>query len=159
MSSDDNLYLDGGGRRLWRRGRGLAWDDVGLQKVWSLGLTRLGMKSFWSGNPNVEGSNPSGPTISNCEGGHVISVLGGKSGPFWYEWDLIGGVFGLRCLNPPSPPHVSGWMVSIFLGIARVLVLNRIRDEDFSRSFHWLGWFSQADEWPPLFFFTWVFLD
>jgi hypothetical protein len=28
----------------------------------SLKLTLGGMKNFWSGNPNVEGSNPSGPT-------------------------------------------------------------------------------------------------
>jgi hypothetical protein len=30
----DNLYLFGGASRVWHgRGRGLAWDDVGLQKA------------------------------------------------------------------------------------------------------------------------------
>jgi hypothetical protein len=56
-----DIYLING-MPIWR-GRGLARYDVGLQKAKDQGLlTGDGMKSFWRGNPNVEGSNPSGPT-------------------------------------------------------------------------------------------------
>ena len=48
------------GERWW--GRGLARYDVGLQNRFGFTDPSWGMRRFWSGNPNVGGSNPPGPT-------------------------------------------------------------------------------------------------
>ena len=59
------IFISSEGLGVCGGGRGLARYDVGLQKAYLGLLTGDGMKRFWSGNPNVEGSNPSGPTTIN----------------------------------------------------------------------------------------------
>ena len=89
-----------------------------------------------------------GGVVAGCWGeGFFCGGWGGVFGmhlcPFWYELVVIGGVFGFlslwgglfgfRCMTPPSPLYVV-WVYGlalVFLGIACVFSWNRIGVERF----------------------------